>query len=62
VRDAVGHDLRGDKGAPIDDIFFELSTETVKRPSCSGARVQVWCECPTAESFAIDLPTRRTNP
>jgi hypothetical protein len=44
VRDAVGHDLRDDKGAPLDDIVFELSTKPVKRPSCSGGRVQVWCE------------------
>ena len=44
VHDAVGHDLRGDEDAPIDDIFLELSAEAVKRPSCRGGRVQVWCE------------------
>jgi hypothetical protein len=44
VRDAVGHELRDDKGAPLDDMFFELSTKPVKRPSCSGGRVRVWCE------------------
>jgi hypothetical protein len=44
VRDAVGHDLRDDKGAPLDDIFFEPSTKAIERPSCSGGRGQVWCE------------------
>ena len=44
MRDAVGHDLRGDKGAPIDDVFFELSTKPVKRSSCSGGRAQFWRE------------------
>ena len=39
VRDAVGYDLGDDKGAPVDDIFFELSTKSVKCPSCSGGRV-----------------------
>jgi hypothetical protein len=44
VRDAVGHELRDGKGASLDDIFSELSTKPVKRPSGSGGRGQVWCE------------------
>jgi hypothetical protein len=44
VRDAVGHDLRDDQGAPLDEILFELSTKALKRSSCSGGRVQVWWE------------------
>jgi hypothetical protein len=41
---AVGHDLRNGKGAPLDDIFFERPTKPIKRPPCSGGRVQVRCE------------------
>jgi hypothetical protein len=44
VHDAVGHELRDNKGAPLDDIFSELSTKPIKRPSCSGRRGEVWCE------------------
>ena len=56
VRDAVGHDLRDDKGAPLDDLFFELSTKPVERPSCGGGRVPVWREYRRTRSVAIDQP------
>ena len=49
-------DLRDDKGAPLDDLFFELSTKPVERPSCGGGRVPVWREYRRTRSVAIDQP------